>query len=1274
MNRRISRCSGVVRALVTGTVALGVLSAAGAAASAAPAVAFSHKDGSNPLDLGKVEVAGSVSATQPVTLTNTGDADATGVSVAVTAGGTNFSVTQPASSTLTTTADQMFNVTCDPSASGDLTGTVEISWDQDGGNHLAFTVNCYGPPLWFVSTPDPIDFGNREVGTASPATSVMVRNDSAASIQITSLDKSGSNCGDFIITSTIPPITIAAGTTTTMDINFAPSARGTRTCTLTLVNNNGATDNSIGLQGTGVAALISISPSSLNFMSHRVGSSTMLSFTISNPSTDATGCGAAANAACDLNISGITLSGAGSSSYGVSPTTATIAPGSSQMITVTFTPVSPSGTKNATATISANEPSMTNANDGTVSLTGTATEALLTTSAATVNFGNVRINGGISNSSVNMNNTGGATVTVNGITLTGGDTGDFSIRSSVPPPNITIAGGASSTVNLRCDPSAIGNKSTTLRITSDDDGTSPDDVALNCTGTRSYVSVSSVVQIDFGDVLVGSTASVARSISNLNSPFATGLNATFTPSPSQFTTTIAGVTNLAPGSSTPFQVRFSPTAPGVLNGTLVINSDDPVTPSITINLTGRGVRPVATLVLPASGSLNFGNVQVGSTSGGQTVRVRNDGTSNLTISAVSRIGTNPGQFAHSPATPPNVVLTPGSSADWTVTCSPTSVGTKTATLRLSNDDTSNNPIDVPLSCTGVQANLVVSPSPVNFGDVRVCENKDIDVTLQNQGGAPLNVSGLTLSSARYTITSGVATPFAIPANGSTIQKIRFTPTAGGNADGTLTIQSDDPNSPTVVNLNANGVVAQMGINASMHDFGDVRVDQTFPTQLFTITNNGSANFQIVSLALSDTTNFAVTPVSPAALPATLSPTQTATFRVTSRPQSLGAKSATVTVNTDIPAAPCGMATTVVSLAANGVVPDASFTPTTVAFGPQDVQASPATDNITVMNTGTAPLEVSDLVISGAAAARYTVSSNALPFTIPVSSSAVVQVTYTPVLVSGSDDASLRIVTDAQSGMNMDIPLSGRGIDREIVPSVTSLDFADTYRNSDTPPQLQVTIDNAGEAPLAIQMVSKTGGGENAFNLVGQLDSSIAGLSNSTLTVQFDPGSGGDFSATLVIMNDDDQQPRVEVALSGRGVIPHFMPDRGDYDMTAGDCDLTSAAPKGCIGVGIPTRLTTAIPDGIRFTNLEPQAFRVRELRLVDDDGAPVELVALPHRRLPVRGYRPQPGLLGRRRVHGAEAGRLPRHPRGLSRQRSGTGGVRHRARDRRRGAPARRRM
>ncbi len=1202
MNRRISRCSGAVRALVTATLVVGALCAAGAIASAAPVVAFSHKDGSGTLDLGKVEVAGTVSSSQTVTLTNSGDASATNVQVMVTAGGSDFAIANLSSSTLTTSADVTFDVVCDPSQSGDLTGTVSINWTENGGSALTFDVTCYGPPLWFVGASDPIAFGNREVGTSSPTTDVTVRNDSGASIDITGLGETGSNCGDFgeIVGST----TLAAGATTTVSITFSPTARGTRSCTLTLQDSDsGTTDNSTGMTGTGVAALLARSPGSLSFGSHRVGTSPTMTFTISNPSTDSTGCGAAANQACDLDISGITIAGTNASEFSVNPSTATIAPGGSSIFTVTFNPASPAGSKSALANIDANEPSMLGPVDGSVTLTGTATEALLTTSASTVNFGTVRINGGVSNQSVNMQNPGANTVTVNGITLTTGDTTQFSIQSAVPPPNITIAGGNSSTVNLRCDPSAIGAKTTKLHITSDDDGPSPDEVTLNCTGGRSYVSVGSTVDVDFGDVLVGSTGSVGNSITNLNSTNVLPLNATFTTA-SPFSTTIAGVTGLAAGSTTNFQIRFSPTMTGVFNGTLVITSDDPVTPSITINLTGRGVKPVATLVLPASGVLNFGNVQVNSTSGGQTVRVRNDGSSNLTITSVSRIGTNPGQFAHSPATPPNVVLAPGASADWTVTCHPTSVGAKSATLRIVNDDGSNSPIDVPLSCTGVQAALVVSPSPVNFGDVRVCENKEIDVTLQNQGTADLNVNGLTLSSARYTIVSGLPTPTITP-GGSTVERIRFTPTAGGNADGTLTIQSDDPNSPTVVNLLANGVVAQMGVNATTHDFGDVRVDQTFPTQIFTITNNGSANFQIMSLALSDTTNFAVQPISPATLPASLTPTQTATFRVTARPQSLGAKSATITINTDIPAAPCGMATTVVSVAANGVVPDASFTPTTVAFGPQDVQASPAMQNITVMNTGTAPLEVSDLVLSGAASARYTVSSNALPFTIPVSSSAVVQVTYTPVTVSSGDDASLRIVTDAQSGMNMDIPLSGRGIDREIVPSVTSLDFPDTYRNSDNPPTLQVKIDNAGEAPLAIQMVSKTGGGENAFTLVNQLDSTIAGLANSTLTVQFDPGSGGDFAATLVIMNDDDQRPRVEIALNGRGVVPNFMPDRGDYDMTAGDCDLTSANPTGCIGVGIPTKLTAAIPDGIRFTNLEPQAFRVRELRLVDDDGAPV---------------------------------------------------------------------
>ncbi|HUH06067.1 MAG TPA: choice-of-anchor D domain-containing protein, partial [Kofleriaceae bacterium] len=1155
------------RALLAGLAAIAVLGTGSIAAQAATLTA-------NPTSVafGKVRVG--TSAT--ITLTEQ-DGDAA-LTVDAVVDNANFTLAGVPTLIAASGMDS-FDVTC--AAAGDHSGTITVSWTgAAGGGSIQIGVSCNAPAMWIATSADPFGFPGQEVGTTSAAESFVITNDSGAAAEITNVTTAGTDCAEFPIATDPLPIALAADATTTIMVQFAPSFRGSHTCTLTVVDNvAGIADNTLGLTGTGEGAAIQLTPAgTIDFGDQRVGTtSAAMTMTITNNgdpgyALDVTGIGKSGTAAAEFTLGGFA--------------SGSIAPGASENVTITFSP-SATGTRNATLTVNTSEPSGITASKN---VTGNGVQRLLVPDPTTVEIGEVRINGStFADGTLQMTNPGGATVTVTNLALAGGQAADFSL---VSPPTLPhdIAGGSQSPLTLRCDPSAIGLRSTTLTITSNDDGPSPDDVTVRCTGVRSYVSMSSVAEINFGDVLVGTTGSSPLTVSNLNNANVVSLNGTITAAPSTFSSTVTVISNLAGGGSIPFEVQFSPTTEGTVTGTLTVATDDPVTPTITITLTGRGVRPDITLVAPSSGTLAFGNVQVGSTSAAQTVTVRNDGTSDLTISGVTRTGVNPGQFSHTNPSPLPIVLAPLASANFSVTCSPTSVGNKSATLRFSHDDIwgGDNPLDVALTCTGVQAALTVSPSPIAYGDVRVCENSDIDVTLRNSGTASLTVENIMTSGSQFAIVSPLATPFTLAPSETSTFTLRFEPTIGGSATGSLTVQSTDPNSPAVVAISGNGVVAQMGISATSHNFGDVRIDQAFPQQGFTITNTGTANFTLMSLGSTNNTDFAVQSVVPT-LPATLTPTQTATFSVQARPQTLGAKSAIITANTDIPNAPCGMAATTLSVMANGVVPDIGLAPNAVSFGPHDLQAAPAVQNITISNTGTAPLEISDLQLSGTDAARFAVSSNALPFTIPVSSSSVVQVTYTPAVVSSGDAAVLRATTDAQSGVNMDIPLTGRGIDRAIFVTTTQLDFPQTYRNTDTPSQLSFDVRNTGEAPLAITMVTKTGGGENAFRLVDMIPATIGGTSSETVVVEFSPTSSGDFSALLVLTNDDDQRPMVEIGLAGQGRIPNFAPAVGEYQM-------------GRIGVGIPTRLTAAIPDGVRFVNMEPQAFTVRELRLVDQDG------------------------------------------------------------------------
>ena len=90
---------------------------------------------------------------------------------------------------------------------------------------------------------------------------------------------------------------------------------------------------------------------------------------------------------------------------------------------------------------------------------------------------------------------------------------------------------------------------------------------------------------------------------------------------------------LSPGGKETYEIRFAPDAPQTFNGQLSLTITG-VSNSVVVPLTGSGsATTAAARVTPAI--LTFGGQPLGTTSAPQTVTVRNVGTSNLMVTAVS---------------------------------------------------------------------------------------------------------------------------------------------------------------------------------------------------------------------------------------------------------------------------------------------------------------------------------------------------------------------------------------------------------------------------------------------------------------------------------------------------------------------------------------------------------------------------------------------------------------------------------------------------------------
>jgi hypothetical protein len=135
---------------------------------------------------------------------------------------------------------------------------------------------------------------------------------------------------------------------------------------------------------------------------------------------------------------------------------------------------------------------------------------------------------------------------------------------------------------------------------------------------------------------------------------------------------------VGPDSCFPFAVNFAPIGPGAVTATLTIPSNDPVNPSMTVQVSGTGTQPA----IRVTGSTDFGNVCAGSPSE-KTVSVCNVGACPLNVTATSLGACTDFTLVDNPF-PASVI--PGACFDVAIRFTPTSAGLKTCNLVVSSTD------------------------------------------------------------------------------------------------------------------------------------------------------------------------------------------------------------------------------------------------------------------------------------------------------------------------------------------------------------------------------------------------------------------------------------------------------------------------------------------------------------------------------------------------------------------------------------------------------------
>lgn len=288
----------------------------------------------------------------------------------------------------------------------------------------------------------------------------------------------------------------------------------------------------------------------------------------------------------------------------------------------------------------------------------------------------------------------------------------------------------------------------------------------------------------------------------------------------------------------------------------------------------------------------MGSVSAGSSST-KNITLTNSGNSSITISLIS---VNAKDVVTSGITTP-LTLAPGKNAAMNLTFSPKSAETVTGNVMVACFGGSGAVI--PLTASGVQAGLTITPSNVNFGNVTVGAPNSQTVQLSNSGTGLLTVSQLSVTGTGFT-NSAVSLPLSLNPGATSTFNIQFAPQVPGNVSGSVSVVSNAPTSPNTIALAGNGVgaTATISISSSSLSFGSVSTGSS-ASQNVTITDTGNANVTISGISITGT-GFALNGTG---TPVTLAPSQQMTFGVRFSPSVAGNDTGSITIASNAAGSP-----------------------------------------------------------------------------------------------------------------------------------------------------------------------------------------------------------------------------------------------------------------------------------------------------------------------------------------------------------------------------------
>jgi N-acetylneuraminic acid mutarotase len=200
----------------------------------------------------------------------------------------------------------------------------------------------------------------------------------------------------------------------------------------------------------------------------------------------------------------------------------------------------------------------------------------------------------------------------------------------------------------------------------------------------------------------------------------------------------------------------------------------------------------------SAASLNFGFLQTGLASPAQVVTVTNVSAHSASFTGI----TSAGDYSQTNTCP--ATLTPGQNCTIAIVFAPTVAGTRAGAITLADNDPGSPKQTITLTGTGEGLALGFSPSPLNLGSVAVGSASALDVTLINDGAAPVSLSGVAIAPANGTFSQTNNCPASLAVQQSCVFQVVFTPPDVSKYAATISV-TNTAGAPATLKLSGTGL-------------------------------------------------------------------------------------------------------------------------------------------------------------------------------------------------------------------------------------------------------------------------------------------------------------------------------------------------------------------------------------------------------------------------------------------------------------------------------------